>query len=130
MSFTLIIGLVVALWVYRDAQSYGHSKNSALLWALGTIPFFIVVFPLYLLLGRKSQIKQNKKIEQQIIDAEVIVEDEDAIDCPMCAKKVKEEFKNCPYCGYSLKLKCANCGEELKRGWQYCPSCQAKTPEK
>ena len=130
MSLILIIGVIAAVWVYRDAQKFGHTRTFALLWAVGTIVFFFVFFPLYLLLGRKPQMKQNKKIDSVTIEAEGEFTAVNLQDCPMCARKVEENFNVCPYCGYTLKLKCENCGEALKREWKVCPNCQTQTPEK
>lgn len=130
MTLLYIIGVFAAIWVYRDAQKFGHGKNSALLWAIGTVVFFLVFFPLYLLLGRKAQIKREKRIDQHTIEAEAAFGDVAAQDCPMCAKKVQEEFNVCPYCGYTLKPTCGNCGKALSRECQVCPSCRAKAPEK
>lgn len=134
MHFIIVISMLAAFWVYRDAQKFGYQKNIALLWALGTIVLFWVVFPIYLLLGRKFQVKnkqkQNKKIEQATIEADAVSFEAATAECPMCAKSVQEDATKCPYCGYTLTLFCANCGEALERQWQHCPHCQAKSPEK
>lgn len=125
----LLLGAVAGLWVYRDAQNYGYSKNAALLWAIGCFAFVFVFFPIYLLLGRKPQMKSNRRVEEKTIEAEATIH-QVTIDCPMCARKVEEDFKVCPYCGYSLKFACENCGKELERDWKTCPYCQSQAPEK
>lgn len=130
MHLHLILGVIAAVWVYQDAQKFGYGKNAALLWALGNVVFVFVFFPLYLLLGRKPQIKR-RKITEQTIDVEAEELDAaDAVECPMCARSVRESFNLCPYCGYTLRLICENCGKELQREWKVCPYCQTKTPEK
>lgn len=130
MHLHLLLGLLVAVWVYRDAQKFGYGRNAALLWAIGNAVFVLVFFPLYLLLGRKPQVRR-RKVEEPVIDAEFSeVDGAQAVECPMCARKVKEEFNLCPYCGYTLRLTCKACGKELQREWKVCPYCQAKTPEK
>lgn len=129
MSLYVIIGLLAAFWVYRDAQKYGYSKNIALLWAMGNIFMVLLFLPLYLLMGRKPQMHSNRRVEEKTIDAEATFHGV-MRDCPMCAKKVQEDFKVCPYCGYTLKLSCEKCGQELKREWKSCPYCQTEAPEK
>ncbi|MEN6412478.1 MAG: zinc ribbon domain-containing protein [Veillonellales bacterium] len=127
-AISFLIAFVAAYWVYSDARGRGHDLGSALLWSLGTLAMLIIVFPLYLLLGRKPRMKSSKT-KPDIIDVEATVVDETTC-CTMCGGKVKEEFKICPYCGYTLKPKCRSCGRELERGWKKCPYCQAAIEEK
>lgn len=129
MSLLMLLGIVAAFWVYRDAQKFGYSKNFALLWAVGNIMMVAIFFPLYLLVGRKPQMKSNRRIEEKTIEAEAVFSGE-VLDCPMCARHVQVDFKVCPYCGYSLTLNCENCGQELKREFKTCPYCQTEAPDK
>jgi RNA polymerase subunit RPABC4/transcription elongation factor Spt4 len=128
----LLITLAVfaaAYWVYNDAKSNGNEKTTIILWTLGTLLMMVIVLPLYLLFGRKPIMKSKR--EEQIIDVEATpVDDKEKINCPMCANKVQEDFKICPYCGYTLKPKCKECGQELNREWRVCPYCQTPTAEK
>ncbi|MEG6584152.1 double zinc ribbon domain-containing protein [Dendrosporobacter sp. 1207_IL3150] len=126
-SLSFLIALLAAFWVYKDAKSRGQSKNTALLWAVGTLAMLIVFLPLYLLFGRrKPEMRRN---DEKTIDVEATVI-EDSISCPMCASKVKDDFKVCPYCSYTLQPKCEQCGHELKREWKACPNCQTPNSNK
>jgi RNA polymerase subunit RPABC4/transcription elongation factor Spt4 len=127
MTFGLLIGAVAAYWVYNDARGRGHELGTALLWALGTIAALIIFLPLYLLVGRKSPMKPKRN--QDFIDVEATPVEE-TIQCSMCARKVKEDFKICPYCGFTLKPTCSSCGKELNREWRVCPHCQTPTDAK
>lgn len=132
-SIIHIIGALVAIWVYNDAKKFGHSMGTALFWAVGNIAMVAIFFPAYLIFGRKQVMKSNRnqsnKLEEVTIevDAEFV---ETKIDCPMCGRKVEEDYKLCPYCGFSLKPTCAECGIELQRDWKSCPNCQTPTSEK
>lgn len=127
-AISFLIAFIAAYWVYNDARGRGHDLGSALLWSIGTLAMLIIVLPLYLLLGRKPRMKSPQS-GPDIIDVEATVVGE-TVRCTMCGGKVKEDFKICPYCGYTLKPTCRSCGRELERGWKNCPYCQAPTEEK
>ncbi|MGL5270465.1 MAG: double zinc ribbon domain-containing protein [Selenomonadaceae bacterium] len=133
MSFFMLIRLAVALWLYRDARKWGYSQSMALLWGAATVvvPYYIALV-VYLLFGRKYQLRQREKKEDyaaETIEAEVISAGT-FVDCPMCASKVGEEQTVCPRCGYTLVPVCSKCGRRLEREWKTCPYCQQITPEK
>lgn len=48
------------IWVYRDAKSHG---DSGVAWAVGTVAFWIVVFPYYLFVGRPKLIKFKAEMD-------------------------------------------------------------------
>lgn len=127
MTLSILIGAVAAYWVYNDARGRGHELGTALMWAVGTMFALLIFLPLYLLFGRKPSIKPYRS--QEIIDIEATPLEE-TIKCPMCASRVKEEFKLCPYCGFTLKPGCSSCGKELNREWRVCPYCQTPTDSK
>ncbi|EAX47751.1 conserved hypothetical protein [Thermosinus carboxydivorans Nor1] len=127
-TISFIIGFIAAYWVYNDARSRGHELGTALLWSLGTLAMLIVFLPLYLLIGRKQAMKNTKR-QEPVIDVEATPVN-DQIHCPMCGAKVKEDYKVCPYCGYTLKPKCEACGRELSREWRTCPYCQTPAAPK
>lgn len=127
MSLHFLIGVIAAYWVYNDARGRGHELGTRLLWSVGTIFAIYIFLPLYLLFGRKPAMKPYRN--QEIIDIEALPIEE-TVKCPMCAGRVKEEFKHCPYCGFSLKPACSSCGKELNREWRVCPYCQTSADAK
>lgn len=124
----LVIAFIAAYWVYNDARGRGHDLGYALLWSLGTLAMLIVFLPLYLVVGRKPKTVSERK-DVTVIDVDAVPV-EDAFNCPMCGSKVKDDYKVCPYCSYTLKPKCQSCGQELSRDWKTCPYCQAPTAPK
>lgn len=123
-TISLLIPVLAGIWVYNDAKTRGHTTGTALLWTAGTMALLIVFLPLYLMVGRRQPVvKPKRDNDERTIDVEATVVEE-TICCPMCANKVKEEYKVCPYCGYTLQPKCEVCGYELKREWKNCPNCQ------
>lgn len=127
MTLSLVIGAIAAYWVYNDARGRGHEMTTALLWSVGTLAALVIFLPLYLLLGRKQPLKPQRHTE--VIDVEAIPVEE-TFTCQMCASKVKDDFKVCPYCGFTLKPTCTSCGKELNREWRICPYCQTTTAAK
>ena len=131
-TFGFIISFVAAYWVYYDARGRGHELGTAMLWSLGTLAALVIFLPLYLLLGRK-QPQLNKtgrsRREEIIIDVEAAPVEE-TMHCPMCGGKVKEDYKACPFCSFTLKPQCGSCGRELNREWRTCPYCQAPATHK
>ncbi len=122
----VIVGVLAAYWVYGDARRLGHEKGTALLWALGTVPFPYIFLPLYFLLGRRPRAARRPP---EVVDVEAVPVEE-TICCPMCGSKVKEEFQTCPYCSHTLRPKCPGCGRELRRDWKTCPYCEAPAAPK
>ena len=126
MTIGFAIGLIAAYWVYTDANSRGQDTSTVLLWSLGTVFIPVIILPLYLIIGRNRNIRKRPH-NDDIIDVDATVVMEETRTCPVCAGKVEPDFKLCPYCGYTLKLKCANCGREIDRDWKTCPYCQTLT---
>ena len=124
MGFHMLIGLIVAYFIYRDAQKSGQPLFTALLWAVASIPMPIVIVPLYLLFGRKPNLKKREDAGSDIIDIEATVVEE-TILCPMCGKKVQENLAVCPYCDYTLQPKCQSCGQRVERECKVCPYCHS-----
>ncbi len=48
---------------------------------------------------------------------------EETYQCPKCGAAVRQEFKICPYCTFSLRNTCESCEQELKPEWKICPYC-------
>lgn len=131
-TFGFIISFVAAYWVYYDARGRGHELGTAMLWSLGTLAALIIFLPLYLLLGRKQPPMDRNgrsRREEIIIDVEAAPVEE-TMHCPMCGGKVKEDYKACPFCSFTLKPQCGSCGRELNREWRTCPYCQAPATHK
>jgi RNA polymerase subunit RPABC4/transcription elongation factor Spt4 len=125
MGLSMLIGLAAAFFVYSDAQKRGRSFFTSLLWAVGSAAMPIVIIPLYLVIGRKVNLADKRDADSDVIDIEATVV-EDTVPCPMCGKKVGEDFLVCPYCSHTLKPTCKSCGQEVNRECKICPHCQAQ----
>lgn len=124
--FGIVIAGLAAYWVYNDAKGRGHEKGTAIMWSVGTFVLLIIFLPLYLIFGRKPKLTRR---EEPVIDIESVPADQ-LMHCPMCGKKVQNDFKTCPYCSHTLNPKCEQCGRELNREWRTCPYCEAQATPK
>lgn len=85
----LLVSIIIAFWVYSDAQRRGKSKGVCFGWFLGTLLIFPLFFPLWLItrpgLQKKLKPHQGPKL------------------CPYCGKYYENEPYFCPYCGEKVR---------------------------
>jgi uncharacterized membrane protein YbhN (UPF0104 family) len=94
--FFLSIQLIVAFWVFYDAQRHGYSVGRSLLWAIGVFFALIVFLPLYLFFRdrrRKATLLKEKARTPSPSTA-----------CFYCGKPYEGNPKTCPHCGQNLHL--------------------------
>lgn len=94
MRLVIILNLLVALWVFYDAQKKGFTLGKSLLWAMGVFFLLIIFLPLYLIVRQK---KMRWKAEQASPYAST-----NKI-CFYCGKPYTGDPERCPNCGQSLK---------------------------
>ena len=101
---SMLIGLLIAFFVYNDARKRGSGLIRAILWSVGSVVVPYVVLPLYLLVGRTTKEKnqyydkpRDQYYDNDVIDIEATVVEE-TINCTKCGSKVKEDSLVCPYC--------------------------------
>jgi hypothetical protein len=100
--------VVVALWVYHDAEKRGHS---GLLWGLFVFVGSIIGLIIYFIVRGSSG-------EWAYAPAPPPTH-----PCPSCNQPVQSTYVACPYCGTALAQKCAHCGKPTELGWKVCPYC-------
>jgi uncharacterized membrane protein YoaK (UPF0700 family) len=84
--FWFLVGILILLWVYRDAESRGMN---GVLWAI--IVFFLNIFGLILyLIVRES--RPGTTLGRPITRI-----------CPKCGQVLTEDAKFCPRCGKPLE---------------------------
>jgi RNA polymerase subunit RPABC4/transcription elongation factor Spt4 len=124
--FGVVIAGAAAYWVFNDAKGRGHENGTAIMWSIGTFALLIIFLPLYLVFGRKRMVTRR---EEPVVDIEAVPVDQ-IMFCPMCGKKVQNDFVTCPYCSHTLNPKCVKCGRDLNREWRTCPYCEAQATSK
>jgi type IV pilus assembly protein PilB len=54
----------------------------------------------------------------------IYMRDDDTLNiCPNCGESTRQDYPNCPFCGYSFVNKCPQCGEIRDPKWKFCPQC-------
>lgn len=94
MRLMIIINLLVALWVFYDAQKKGFTLWKSLLWAMGVFFLLIIFLPLYLIVRRKKG--RWRAEESSIYSSATKI-------CFYCGKPYTGEPERCPNCGQNLK---------------------------
>ncbi|MEN2984185.1 MAG: hypothetical protein ABDH25_04075 [Dictyoglomaceae bacterium] len=86
----ILISIISAIWVYKDAKRRGKVGSSAFWWAFGTFLIWIIFLPLWL-------------IERPKLPHEISSNDLPKL-CPHCGKYYDGNPFYCPYCGKKLRL--------------------------
>jgi len=109
LSFLSLLWVVLAVWVYRDAESRGMS---GVLWALLVFIGNLVGILIYLI------VRSERKPAS--------AEGKPPVVCPACGQTAASHFKFCPNCGKSLESICPGCGKPAESAWKTCPYCGQK----
>lgn len=108
----LILGIILALILYRDARSRDYSW---LVWTITpfailmtpTIPITIllsgIILAVYFLMRPKGETRP----------------------CPHCKRRVFHQLAFCPFCGKSVKKECLSCHETVDWEVTKCPYCRS-----
>lgn len=108
----IVLGMVLALILYRDARSRDYSW---IVWAMTPLAVFmapttgmaillsVMILIAYLLLRPKGRSKP----------------------CPHCKRKVYHQLAFCPFCGKPIKKECLSCHEAVDWELTKCPYCRS-----
>lgn len=99
-----VVWLLVAVWVYYDAERKGMS---GILWALLVFLGNLVGLVIYLIV-RTDAVAPPPLVSKV---------------CPECNGPVQPDFKVCPHCGSELGGTCPKCGKNVQDNWNICPYC-------
>lgn len=107
----VITGLLVGLWLYRDARSRDFSW---LMWTLAPVmllffPNFTWVLAVFLLVGAYLGTRPRGNL----------------LPCPHCKKKVHNDLAFCPHCRKSVKRECLRCHRTVPWDATICPHCRS-----
>jgi hypothetical protein len=102
----IIIALIIAISVARDASK---RQMNAVAWGIGVFLLLIVFLPLYFIMRKPLQAKNEREEEkeyyEEIIEESggegdpVVIED----TCPACGSKLSANDAQCPECGLNLQ---------------------------
>ena len=122
--FYLILWLAYAYWAFRDMQL--RSDNPILPYlAAAMIVLFNVFFPFGLIVYRiiRPQEKIGDVYERNLAEEALLAEVEAVRSCPVCRRRVNDEWIVCPTCRTRLNKVCASCGRLVGLDWELCAWC-------
>jgi RNA polymerase subunit RPABC4/transcription elongation factor Spt4 len=122
--FYLILWLAYAYWAFRDMQL--RSDNPILPYlAAAMIVLFNVFFPFGLMVYRiiRPQEKIGEVYERNLAEEALLAEVEAVKSCPVCRRRVNDEWIVCPTCRTRLNKVCASCGRLVGLDWELCAWC-------
>ncbi|MHB8055640.1 MAG: zinc ribbon domain-containing protein [Candidatus Aminicenantales bacterium] len=126
----LVIWVMVALWVHRDAESRGME---GVIWAL--VVFFVHVIGLiiYLIVRSNHPVltaapasKPQTATPPPQAGETAAPSIQPAPVCKSCGRPVEKDHVYCAMCGQNLHPACSKCGKEIQKDWQVCPFCGEK----
>jgi RNA polymerase subunit RPABC4/transcription elongation factor Spt4 len=126
----LVIWVMVALWVHRDAESRGME---GVIWAL--VVFFVHVIGLIIYLVVRSNhpvlaaapaSKPQTATPPPQAGETAAPPVQPAPVCKSCGRPVEKDHVYCAMCGQNLRSACSKCGKEIQKDWQVCPFCGEK----
>ncbi len=141
----LLLTVLIAFWVYRNAQRRGAS---AVVWVVvtafvavlagifglslskygfGIVGLFaliaaLLVVMVYMFIRPSEDLAddQEQQLSLHLLEAQL-----EAETCPVCGHAIEREFLLCPNCHTTLRVPCDYCGHPIKPTWTICPYCSA-----
>ncbi len=113
--------LTLIIWTFRDMRSRSRDIFAQILAAMVVA---VLNFPgvlIYILLRPKETLAEA--YERSLEEEALLQGIEEALNCPGCGNRVREDWLVCPNCHTKLKKSCTNCGQALNLRWNVCPYC-------
>ncbi len=126
IGYFAIIWLCIGIWTFNDIRQRTRNwfaRILATLFVLGTGLAGVVI---YMLLRPKETLRVNFERE---LEEEALLQDlEERQACPVCKRRVHEDYLLCPHCETHLKLQCRGCSRPIVPTWKACPYCTTPVP--
>ncbi len=122
--YYIILWLAASYWAFRDMQL--RSDNPILPYlAAALIVLFNVFFPFGVVVYRiiRPQEKIGEVYERNLAEEALLAEVEAVRSCPVCRRRVNDEWIVCPTCRTRLNKVCASCGRLVGLDWELCAWC-------
>ena len=124
-AYIVIIWIATAYWAFRDMQTRSDNPILPYVAASLIILFTPVLFVFAALIYRL--IRPHEKIgeaTERSLAEEALLNEVDAVPhCPICARRVGEQWLICPTCRTRLNRVCPNCNRLVGLDWSLCAWC-------
>ena len=120
-AYLIAFWFSLVVWVYRDIRSRSHDP---IVWVFATILVLFFTIPgllLYFILRPSETLAEQ--YERSLEEESLLQEIEQQLACPVCKRRVEDDFLICPVCRTKLKQVCQRCGRLLNLHWDICPYC-------
>jgi hypothetical protein len=124
VAFLGVLWLASAYWAFRDMQL--RTENPVLPYVAATfIIVFLPIFPLAVLVYKivRPQERVGEVYERTLAEEALLAEVEAVHHCPMCTRRIDDEWIICPTCRTRLKRVCPNCSRLVGLDWSLCAWC-------
>jgi RNA polymerase subunit RPABC4/transcription elongation factor Spt4 len=113
--------LTLIIWAFRDMRSRSRDIFAQILAAMLVTILNLPGLLIYLLMRPKETLAEA--YERSLEEEALLQGIEEALNCPGCGNRVREDWLVCPNCHTKLKKSCTNCGRALNLRWNVCPYC-------
>jgi RNA polymerase subunit RPABC4/transcription elongation factor Spt4 len=113
--------LTLIIWAFRDMRSRSRDIFAQMLAAMVVAILNLPGVAIYLLMRPKETLAEA--YERSLEEEALLQGIEEALNCPGCGNRVREDWLVCPNCHTKLKKSCTNCGRALSLRWNVCPYC-------
>lgn len=113
--------LTLIIWAFRDMRSRSRDIFAQMLAAMVVAILNLPGVGIYLLMRPKETLAEA--YERSLEEEALLQGIEEALNCPGCGNRVREDWLVCPNCHTKLKKSCTNCGRALNLRWNVCPHC-------
>ncbi len=123
--YWVIFWLAAAYWAFRDLQLRTENPILPYLAAAFIIVFTPILFPAAVVIYRvvRPQEKIGETYERTLAEEALLAELETVKNCPVCRRRVHDDWIVCPTCRTRLNRVCPNCGKLVGLDWSICAWC-------
>lgn len=123
--YWVIFWLAAAYWAFRDLQLRTENPILPYLAAAFIIIFTPVLFPAAVVIYRvvRPQERIGETYERTLAEEALLAELETVRNCPVCRRRVHDDWIVCPTCRTRLNRVCPNCGKLVGLDWSICAWC-------
>lgn len=126
IGYLAIIWLCIGIWTFNDIRQRTRNWFARILATLFVLGTGLAGVVLYMLLRPRETVRVTFERE---LEEEALLQDlEERQACPVCKRRVHEDYLLCPHCETNLKVQCRGCSRPILPTWKACPYCTTPVP--
>lgn len=121
VAYLVVLWLTLCFWTFRDIQARSRDIFAQISATLLVLFFNIPGILIYRLIRPKETLAEAY---ERSLQEEYMLQDLEERDiCPTCRVKVQPDFNYCYNCRTHIRRECPACGYSIKLKWANCPNC-------